>query len=161
LYFSKAIRELRSIIDPEEDYLTIIAAEESVAANEARRKKDLEESHALMKCTCKYVSGRYQQPHSFSLALAKTLEAARISSTRPASVLSAEAHAAMLNDLDGSRLSLAKSISELDGLIASREGELAALKEETRLLEEYDPAAEHQKELDGTAYVFFTPLVPY
>jgi kinetochore protein Spc24 len=48
-------------------------------------------------------------------------------------------------------LSLAKSISDIEGVIASREAELAALKEETRTLEDYDPASEHEKELDGAA----------
>ncbi|GLB35373.1 putative spc24 subunit of Ndc80 [Lyophyllum shimeji] len=128
----KAIRDMLPIIDPEEDYLTIVAAEEKIAATEARRKKEIEEAHANMK------------------ALAKVLEAARVSSTRPASVPSAEAHAAALNELDVSRLSLAKSISDMEGLVASREAELTALKEEARQLEEYDPALEHEKELDGT-----------
>lgn len=86
-------------------------------------------------------------------ALSRVLEAARISSTRPASVPSAEAHAKNLNELDISRLSLAKSISDAEGLVISREAELAALKEEARRLEDYDPAVEHEKELDGTAYV--------
>ena len=66
---------------------------------------------------------------------------------------SAEAHATSLNELDSSRISLAKSISDMEGLIASREAELASLKEEARKLEDYDPAAEHQREMDGTAYV--------
>ncbi|RDB23987.1 putative kinetochore protein spc24 [Hypsizygus marmoreus] len=129
----KAIRDMLPIIDPEEDYLTIVAAEEKIAATEAKRKKELEEAHATMR------------------ALSKVLEAARMSSTRPASVPSAEAHGATLNDLDGSRLSLAKSISDAEGLVASREAELATLKEEARNLEDYDPALEHEKELDGTA----------
>lgn len=34
-----------------------------------------------------------------------------------------------------------------------KEVELAALKEEARKLEEYDPATEHEKEMDGDAYV--------
>jgi kinetochore protein Spc24 len=57
-----------------------------------------------------------------------------------------------LNEFDVSRLSLAKSIKEAEGVAATTEGELTALKEEARRLEEdYDPAAEHEKELDGTA----------
>ncbi|KAF5387130.1 hypothetical protein D9615_001847 [Tricholomella constricta] len=129
----KAIRDMLPIIDPEEDYLTIVAAEEKIAATAARRKKELEEAHATMK------------------TLSKVLEAARVSSTRPASVPSGEAHAGALNELDASRLSLAKSISDLEGLVASREAELATLKEEATQLEDYDPALEHEKELDGTA----------
>lgn len=37
------------IIDPEEDYLTIVAAEEKIVASEARRKKELETAHAKLK----------------------------------------------------------------------------------------------------------------
>jgi hypothetical protein len=40
---------MRPIIDPEEDYLTIVAAEESIAASEAKRRKHLEEAHANLK----------------------------------------------------------------------------------------------------------------
>jgi len=40
---------MRPIIDPEEDYLTIVAAEESIAASEAKRRKQLEEAHANLK----------------------------------------------------------------------------------------------------------------
>ncbi|KAF8162911.1 hypothetical protein B0H34DRAFT_299817 [Crassisporium funariophilum] len=121
------------IINPEEDYLTIVAAEEKIAISEARRKKELEEAHANLK------------------ALSRVLEAARISSTRPAAVPSEAAHSATMNELDSSRLSLAKAISDAEGMVASREAELSALKEEARRLEAYDPATEHEKELDGTA----------
>jgi kinetochore protein Spc24 len=46
---SKAIREMLPIIDPEEDYLTIVAAEEKIIASETKRKKELEEAHAKLK----------------------------------------------------------------------------------------------------------------
>ncbi|KAG5651778.1 hypothetical protein H0H81_007417 [Sphagnurus paluster] len=137
----KAIRDMLPIIDPEEDYLTIVTAEEKIARTNAQRKKELEEAHANMKGA----------DNSTFAALSKVLEAARVSSTRPASVPSAKAHAAALNDLDGSRLSLAKSISDMESLLASKEAELAMLKDEARQLEDYDPALEHQNELDGTA----------
>lgn len=59
---------MRPIIDPEEDYLTIVAAEESIAASEAKRRKQLEEAHANLKgahltppCTC----GVVQLPSTF------------------------------------------------------------------------------------------------
>lgn len=45
----KAIRDMAPIIDPEEDYLTIVAAEERIAFAEAKRKKELEEAHTAMK----------------------------------------------------------------------------------------------------------------
>jgi len=129
----KAIRDMAPIIYPDEDYLTIVAAEERFAESEARRKKEIEGAHANLK------------------ALSKILEAARLSSTRPTTVPSEKAHSATLNELDGSRLSLVKAISDAEGLLASKEAELASLKDEARRLEEFDPALEHEKELDGTA----------
>ncbi|KXN82549.1 putative kinetochore protein spc24 [Leucoagaricus sp. SymC.cos] len=129
----KAIRDMRPIIDPEEDYLSIVAAEQKLAASEAKRKKEFEEAHANLK------------------ALSKALEAARASSTRPDPVPSAEAHAAALNKYDSTKFSLMKAISDMEGEIGAKEAELAALKEEARRLEEYDPAVEHEKELDGSA----------
>lgn len=46
---------MRPIIDPEEDYLTIVAAEQKLAASEAKRKKELEEAHANLKGTPHFV----------------------------------------------------------------------------------------------------------
>lgn len=66
---------------------------------------------------------------------------------------SEQAHIATLNDLDSSRLGLAKNISDAETMLGDKEGALAALKEEARQLEAYDPAAEHLKELNGSAYV--------
>ncbi|KAF9036566.1 hypothetical protein BJ165DRAFT_1504375 [Panaeolus papilionaceus] len=129
---AKLIRDMLPIMDPDEDYLTIVSAEESIASSEARRKKELEAAHANLK------------------ALTRVLEAARASSTRPASVPSEQAHVAMINQLDSSRMTLFKEISEKEALLASKESELSALKDEARRLEVYDPAAEHEKELDGT-----------
>ena len=43
-----------------------------------------------------------------------------------------------------------KAISDTEGMITAKEGELARLKEEARRLEEYDPPLEHEKELDSS-----------
>jgi kinetochore protein Spc24 len=91
--------------------------------------------------------------HVSILALARVLDAARTSSTRPPSVPSAERHAANLNHLDGARLSLAKALNDAESAVASKQAELTRLKEELRQLEESDPAAEHEHELDGTPWV--------
>lgn len=91
--------------------------------------------------------------YSFKIAASKILEAARISSSRPGSVPSEKAHLATLNELDGSKLSLAKAISDTESMLGGKEAELAALKDEARRLETYDPASEHEKELDGSTYV--------
>ena len=81
----------------------------------------------------------------------KLLEAARISSKRPASVPSQQAHAKMLNELDKTKLDLMKSISDMESLVASQEAELTKLKDEARRLEDYDPASEHTKDLGSLA----------
>lgn len=60
--FSKAIRDMAAIIDPDEDYYTIVAAEEKLAAAEIARKKALEDSQAELKgahCIC--ISQEYLQ----------------------------------------------------------------------------------------------------
>jgi len=127
------IRDMLPIMNPDDDYLTIVAAEEKIASSEAKRKKELEEVLANLK------------------SLTRVLEAARVSCTRPSSVPSEEAHAATMTELDSSRLSLAKAISDAETLAGDRKAELSRLKEEARELELYDPAIEHEKELDGSA----------
>ncbi|KAJ7343646.1 hypothetical protein DFH08DRAFT_873287 [Mycena albidolilacea] len=128
----EVLHSVKAVVGPDDDYYTIVAAEQTIAAAEAKRKKELDELHANLK------------------ALSKIVESARVSATRPSSVPSPEAHTSFLNELDGTSLSLAKSIKETEGSLASKEGELAALKDAARRLEDYDPAAEHEKELDGT-----------
>lgn len=54
-----------------------------------------------------------------------------------------------MNDLDATRLSLAKAINDAEGAHAGKEAELSRLKEERHTLESSDPATEH--ELDATA----------
>ncbi|KAF9227859.1 hypothetical protein BS17DRAFT_774425 [Gyrodon lividus] len=127
----KLIREMTTIIDPADDYLTITAAEEQMKINYAKAKKENDEAYANLK------------------ALTRVLDAARKSSARPPNVSTVEQHAARLNELDTSRLSLAKAIRDAESSLASKEAELAALKEKARELEESDPAQDHQRELDG------------
>ncbi|KAL0071567.1 hypothetical protein AAF712_001424 [Marasmius tenuissimus] len=142
------IKQMIEMIDPDEDFMTIATAEEKLRASETKRQKEIQDAHANFK------------------TLSKILEAARISSSRPKSVPSAEAHVAAVNELDRSLLSLKKSISDAEEHVASQEAELASLKEEARKLEEYDPASEHERDLDGTALrltlykgLGFVPLV--
>ncbi|KAI0637176.1 hypothetical protein C8Q77DRAFT_1096427 [Trametes polyzona] len=127
----KAIRETIPLMDPEDDYLTIAAAEEQMAITHEARQNDLHDTYAKVK------------------KLAKILESARASATRPSTIPSAEEHAAHMNELDATRLSLAKAINDAEGHLAGKEAELARSKEETRALESSDPAAEH--ELDSSA----------
>ncbi|KAI0063405.1 hypothetical protein BV25DRAFT_1869850 [Artomyces pyxidatus] len=119
-----------SIIDPEEDYLTIALAEEQMAVRAAARKKELDQAHSNLK------------------ALSRILDTARSSATRPPTIPSAEKHAEHLNHLDATRLNLAKAINDAESALSSKQAELSRLKEEARALEGSDPAAEH--DLDGT-----------
>ncbi|TFK25826.1 hypothetical protein FA15DRAFT_686824 [Coprinopsis marcescibilis] len=128
----KTIRDMQDMINVDEDFASILVAEEKFKASERKRKEESEKAHAKLK------------------ALARALEAARVSSTRPASVPSQQDHVTMLNQLDSSKLSLAKNISDAEGAVGSKEAELAKLKDEARDLEAYDPAIEHAKELDGS-----------
>ena len=50
--FSKAIEEMIPIIDPEDDYLTIAAAEEQMALTHGARQKELGEAHAKLRREC-------------------------------------------------------------------------------------------------------------
>ncbi|KAG6376198.1 hypothetical protein JVT61DRAFT_2173 [Boletus reticuloceps] len=125
------MRKMTTIIDPADDYLTITAAEEQMNVNYARAKKEIDEAYASLK------------------SLSRVLDAARKSSTRPPNVPTLELHAARLNEFDASRISLAKAIRDAENSMASKEAELAALKETARKLEESDPAHDHQRELDG------------
>lgn len=77
------------------------------------------------------------------------MEAARVSATRPANVLSAEDHSKRLHALENEHFNCAKAIGNIEAKIGASEAELAELKDETRRLKEYDPAAEHERELDG------------
>ncbi|KII89073.1 hypothetical protein PLICRDRAFT_139288 [Plicaturopsis crispa FD-325 SS-3] len=129
----KLIRDMFPIIDAGDDYLTIVGAEEQIANTAANRKKELEGTHSKLK------------------ALTRTLEAARISASRPPTVPTAEEHAAILNELDAERLNLAKAINDAEGTLSAREAELAELRQEERTLEESDPAREHVAALDASA----------
>lgn len=128
----KLIKEMTAIIDPADDYLTITAAEEQMKINYAKAKRENDEAYSSLK------------------ALSRVLEAARKSSARPPDVATPEQHAARLNELDTTRISLAKALRDAENSLASKEAELAALKEGARALEESDPAQIHQHEIDGT-----------
>lgn len=128
----KLIKEMTAIIDPADDYLTITAAEEQMKINYAKAKRENDEAYSNLK------------------ALSRVLEAARKSSARPPDVATPEQHAARLNELDTTRISLAKALRDAENSLASKEAELAALKEGARALEESDPAQTHQHEIDGT-----------
>ncbi|KAI6127816.1 hypothetical protein EV401DRAFT_1854246 [Pisolithus croceorrhizus] len=128
----KLIKEMTTIIDPADDYLTITAAEEQMKVNYAKAKRENDEAYSNLK------------------ALSRVLEAARKSSARPPDVATPEQHAARLNELDTTRISLAKALRDAENSLASKEAELAALKEGARALEESDPAQIHQHEIDGT-----------
>jgi len=127
----KILHEMGPIFDPTEDYLNIVAAEEQMGHVAQIRQKEMDQVHADLK------------------AVARTLDAARASSTRPPTIPSVDAHANILHDLDAMRMTIGKSMNDAEDILTSKEAELAGLKEECAKLEASDPATEH--ELDATA----------
>jgi len=143
------IRSITDLVDPKDDCMTISAVHDRIDKESVERRKELEKAHANMKGTPLLL---YRAPYikiCRPAALARVLDAARTSSTRPPSVPSAEQHAKNLNHLDAARISFAKGLNDADSSVTSKQAELTRLKEELRELEESDPAAEY--ELDGTA----------
>lgn len=118
-------------LDWDEEYVTIVNADESMQNTALKRQTQQDELHAAFK------------------AASRTLEAARSSSTRPKAVPSAEQHAVAMNELQTQRISLAKEISDWEGSLANKEAELSALKDAAKSLQETDPVREHAKDLDG------------
>ncbi|KAI0312730.1 hypothetical protein OF83DRAFT_1066701 [Amylostereum chailletii] len=121
---------MRTMMDPEEDYLTIVAADEQMRARDGARRKELEQAREDLR------------------ALTRARDSARASATRLPSVPSEAEHTQLLDELDTEQVTLAKLTQDAESALANKRAELARLKEEARALEEQDPAAEH--ELDGT-----------
>ena len=145
--FSENIKSIAEFIVPEDDYRTIDAIHDQIDEDEAERREVLEQAHADLKGHLFISSQLVLRSDLTNIALARVLDAARTSSTRPPNVSSAEKHAANLNHLDAARLSFAKALNDAESAIASKQAEASQLMEELRQLEESDPAAE--VELDG------------
>lgn len=145
--FSENIKSIAEFIVPEDDYRTIDAIHDQIDEDEAERREVLEQAHADLKGHIFISSQLVLRSDLTNIALARVLDAARTSSTRPPNVSSAEKHAANLNHLDAARLSFAKALNDAESAIASKQAEASQLMEELRQLEESDPAAE--VELDG------------
>jgi kinetochore protein Spc24 len=47
--FREALRGVKAVVVPDDDYLTLVAAEETIAAAEAKRRKELDELHSNLK----------------------------------------------------------------------------------------------------------------
>ncbi|KAH9977222.1 hypothetical protein BGW80DRAFT_1456539 [Lactifluus volemus] len=125
------IRSITDLVDPEPDCQTITAIHDQIDKETTERRKELEQAHANLK------------------ALARILDTARTSSTRPPGVPSAEQHADNLKRLQHTKISLSKALNDAESTVANKHSELKRLKDDLRQLEESDPAAEH--ELDGSA----------
>ena len=145
--FSENIKSIAEFIVPEDDYRTIDAIHDQIDEDEAKRKEVLEQAHADLKGPLFISSQLVLRSDLTNIALARVLDAARTSSTRPPNVPSAEKHAQNLNHLDAARLSFAKALNDAESAIASKQAEASQLMEELRRLEESDPAAEEV--LDG------------
>ena len=53
---SKVIQEMLPVMDPEEDYMTIIAADAKIKSSEVARMKQLEEAHTKLKGLSEFVN---------------------------------------------------------------------------------------------------------
>ena len=142
---------MRELMDPEDDFLTIVTADEQMRSRDSVRRKELEQAREDLRgeyqCGCS--PGLFSR-HAF-LALTRIRDAARASATRLPSVPSEEEHGKILDDLDTEQVTLAKYTQDAESALANKRAELTRLKEEARALEEQDPASEH--EMDGTVYV--------
>ncbi|EIN07539.1 hypothetical protein PUNSTDRAFT_127193 [Punctularia strigosozonata HHB-11173 SS5] len=129
------IREIRQHVNIDEDYQTVVEAEEAMSLREQQRRQELDQMHAKLK------------------SLSRVLDAARKSATRPPTLPSAEQHARMMDQLTATRLALAKQIDEQEAALAQKERELARLQSLETDLEnpEHEPAYEHAESLAGTA----------
>ncbi|KAJ7063142.1 hypothetical protein C8F01DRAFT_1250721 [Mycena amicta] len=128
----QALRGVNDVVNPDDDFYTLADAEGNhsrhrIKAKEATRRATRESQMLVLS--------------PLASTLLKVLSA----------VPSAEAHSSALFHLDATRLSLGKSIKEAERLVASKEDQLATLKESVRRLEDCDPAAEHERDLDGAA----------
>ena len=50
------IHDMLPIMNPDDDYLTIVAAEDKIASSEAKRKKELEVVHTNLNLKCLFLS---------------------------------------------------------------------------------------------------------
>ncbi|KZV69648.1 hypothetical protein PENSPDRAFT_608360 [Peniophora sp. CONT] len=129
------MNELAVALNPEDDYLTIVEADEKMSARAAERKKDLDETHERLR------------------KLASALDAQRASASRPPGVPTAEEHEEMLNAAEEDSQRASKKHIELGDVLASNQSELIRLKKELRELEAENPAEDF--ELDGTALRYY------
>jgi hypothetical protein len=78
---------------PEDDHRTIDAIHDQIDEDEAERREVLEQAHADLKGPLFISSQLVLRSDRTDIALARVLDAARTSSTRPPNVSSAEKHA--------------------------------------------------------------------
>ena len=156
------MNELAVALNPEDDYLTIVEADEKMSARAAARKKDLGEMHERLRSAyypclwpppvppfiCKYWDVIILKR---TIELASALDAQRASASRPPGVPTAEEHEEMLNAAEEDSQRASKKHIELGDVVATNQSELIRLKKELRELEAENPAEDF--ELDGTAYV--------
>ena len=94
-------------------------------------------------------------------AQAKLLEQARKSATRPASLPTAEAHAAAMNELEDARINLQKAASDLDDKQMATQASLALWRKKLASLNELDQVSQHLEDVDSSVYVYLSLLSQY
>ncbi|KAL1709852.1 hypothetical protein EV121DRAFT_252442, partial [Schizophyllum commune] len=126
------LREMTGLIDGSDECNTIETADTLLAEKEEKRRQELEEA------TAKY------------RAQAKLLEQARKSATRPASLPTAEAHAAAMNELEDARINLQKAASDLDDKQMATQASLALWRKKLASLNELDQVSQHLEDVDSS-----------
>lgn len=48
-YTREALRDVKAVVVPDDDYLTLVAAEDTIAAADSKRKKELDDLHTNLK----------------------------------------------------------------------------------------------------------------
>jgi len=102
LFLRENIHRITGVLDPKDDCMTISAVHDRIDNESTERRNELEKAHVNMKGTPFLL---YRAPCLVNqicspAVLARVLDAARTSSTRPPGVPSTEQHTKNLNHLD-------------------------------------------------------------
>ncbi|KAL1680829.1 hypothetical protein EV122DRAFT_275767 [Schizophyllum commune] len=124
------LREMTGLIDGSDECNTIETADTLLAEKEEKRRQELEEA------TAKYKG-------KLSLILYH-------SATRPASLPTAEAHAAAMNELEDARINLQKAASDLDDKQMATQASLALWRKKLASLNELDQVSQHLEDVDSS-----------
>lgn len=144
------------MMDPSEDFLSIVIAEEKMNKVAEKRQEEANRLEERLK-GARFFARRISDKRLtlfcsvFSVDQLAKLEASRAACTRPPNVPTPEVHVETLNALETAQRNLMKGINNAEGALAEKEGSVSRLRKERATLEVSDPAVEH--ELDASTCV--------